>query len=84
VRLYQVTCITLVFELFEGGWYILILPVGTRFFDVLRFGFCDNAEEASLKMPSKLIAAIEAGARGLAERVSSRINAYQAVSMRIN
>ena len=45
------------------------------FFDVRRF--CEDAEEASLKMPSKLIAAIEAGARGLAERVSSRINAYQ-------
>ena len=51
------------------------------FFDVRRF--CEDAEEASLKMPSRPTAAIEAGARGLAERVSSRINAYQAVSMRI-
>jgi len=37
------------------------------FFDVR-----DDAEEASLKMPSRPTAAIEAGARGLAERVSSR------------
>jgi hypothetical protein len=41
------------------------------FFDVRRF--CKDAEEASLKMPSRLTAAaIEAGARGLAERVSRR------------
>jgi len=59
VRLYQVTRITLDFVLFKGGWYILILPVGTRFFDVLRIGFFrrsslrDDAEEASLKMPSR-------------------------------
>jgi len=45
------------------------------FFDVRRF--CDDAKEASLKIPSRPTAAIEAGARGLAERVSSRINAYQ-------
>jgi len=38
VRLYQVTCITLNLVLFKGGWYILILPVGTRFFDVPRIG----------------------------------------------
>jgi len=61
------------------------LPVGTQFFDVLRFGFfdvrpgffdvcrfCEDAEEASLKMPSTSTAAIEAGARGVAERVSRR------------
>jgi len=30
VRLYQVTCITLDFVLFKGGWYILILSVGSR------------------------------------------------------
>ena len=61
------------------------MPVGTRFFDVLRFGFstfvlgffdvrrlCDDAEEVSLKMPSRSTAAIEAGARGFAERVSRR------------
>jgi len=41
------------------------------FFDVRRF--CDDTEEASLKMPSRLTAAIEAGARGLAERVSRRL-----------
>jgi len=46
--LYQVTYITLDFVLFKGGWYILILFVGTRFFDVLQFGFFD-AEEDSLK-----------------------------------
>ena len=75
MRLYQVTCITLDFVLFKGGWYILILPVGTRFFDVLRIGFfdvrrfCDDAEKASLKMPSRPTAAIEVGARGLAKRV---------------
>jgi len=85
VRLYQVTCITLGFVLFEGGWYILILPVGTRFFDVLRFGFstfvlgyfdvcrfCEDAEEASLKMPLRTTAAIEPGSRGLAEHVPRR------------
>ena len=33
-----VTCITLDFVLFKGGWYLLIMPVGTRFFDVLRIG----------------------------------------------
>ena len=48
MRLYEVTCITLDFVLFKAGWYILILPVGTRFFDVLQFGFFD-AEEDSLK-----------------------------------
>jgi hypothetical protein len=41
------------------------------FFDVRRF--CDDAEEASLKMPSRPTAAIEAGARGLAERLDTRI-----------
>jgi len=40
------------------------------FFDVCRF--CDDAEKASLKMPSRLTAAFEAGERGLAERVSRR------------
>ena len=40
------------------------------FFDILCF--CDDAEEVSLKMPSSPTAAIEAGARGLAERVSKR------------
>ena len=39
MRLYQVTYITLDFVLFKGGWYILILSVGTRFSDVLRIGF---------------------------------------------
>ena len=39
-------------------------------FDVGRFG--DDDEEASLKMPSRLTAATEAGARGLAERASLR------------
>ena len=39
------------------------------FFDVHRF--CDDAEEASLKMPWRPTAAIETGARGLAERVST-------------
>jgi len=39
-------------------------------FDVRRF--CDDAEEASLKMPSRPTVAIEAGARGLAERVLRR------------
>ena len=34
----QVNCIALDFVLFKDGWYILILHVGTRFFDVLRFG----------------------------------------------
>jgi len=78
VRLYQVTCITLDFVLFKGGWYILILPVGTRFFNVLRSRvfhvrrFCDDAEEASLKMPSRTTAAIEAGVRGLGKRVSRK------------
>jgi len=33
------------------------------FFDVRRF--CDDAEEASLKLPSRPTAAIEASARGL-------------------
>ena len=37
------------------------------FFDVRRF--CEDAEETSLKMPSRPTAAIEAGARGLPERV---------------
>jgi len=80
VRLYQVTCITLDFVLFKGGWYILILPVGIRFFDVLRIGFfdvhrfCDDSEEASLKIPWRPTAAIEAGARGLAEGVSRRVS----------
>jgi len=66
------------FALFQGAWYILILPVehdfsmffALGFFDVRRF--CYDAEEASLKMPSRPTAAIEAGARGLAERVSRR------------
>jgi len=40
------------------------------FFDVSRF--CDDAEEAYLKMPFRPTAAIEAGAHGLAERVSRR------------
>jgi len=35
------------------------------FFNVRRC--CDDGEEASLKMPSRPTAAIEAGARGLAE-----------------
>jgi len=85
VRLYQVTGITLVFVLFEGGWYILILPVGIRFsmffalvfstlvlgfFDVRRF--CEDVEEVSLKMPWRPTAAIDIGARGLVERVSRR------------
>ena len=49
MRLYQVTFITLVFVLFEGGWYILILPVGTRFsmFFVLRFGLFDVGASVS-------------------------------------
>jgi len=38
------------------------------FFDVCRF--CDDGEEVSLKMPSRPTAAIEAGARGLAKRIS--------------
>ena len=46
--MHQVTYITLDFVLFKGGWYILILFVGTRFFDVLQFGFFE-AEEDSLK-----------------------------------
>jgi len=78
VRLYQVTCITLDFLLFKGGWCILILPIEHDFsmffafgvFDVCRF--CEDAEEASLKMPSRPTAEIETGARGLAERVSRR------------
>jgi len=41
------------------------------FFDVRRF--CDDAEEALLKMPSRPTAVIEAGARGLAERLDTRI-----------
>jgi len=41
--------------------------VAFGFFDVRRF--CDDAEEVSLKMPSRPKAAIETGARGLAERV---------------
>jgi len=40
------------------------------FFDDLRF--CDDAEEGSLKMTSRPTAAVEEGARGLAERVSRR------------
>jgi len=40
------------------------------FFDVRRF--CEDAEEALLKMPSRPTASIEAGARGLAQRVSRR------------
>ena len=38
------------------------------FFDIRCF--CEDAEEASLKMPWRPTAAIEAGTRGLAERVS--------------
>ena len=49
------------------------------FFDVSRF--CEDAEEASLKMPWRPTAAIYAGARGLAEGVSSRINAYQLIRL---
>ena len=41
------------------------------FLDVRRF--CEDAEEASLKMPSRPTAAIEAGARGLAEGLDTRI-----------
>jgi len=41
------------------------------FFDVRRF--CEDAEETSLKMPSRSTATIEAGTRGLAERVSRRL-----------
>ena len=37
------------------------------FFDVRRF--CEDAEETSIKMPSRPTAAIEVGARGLVERV---------------
>jgi len=40
------------------------------FSDVRRF--CDDAEEASLKMPLRPTAAIEAGPRGLAQHVSIR------------
>ena len=36
------------------------------FFDVRRF--CEDAEETSIKMPSRPTAAIEVGARGLVER----------------
>jgi len=58
------------------GVYVCFLPVGTRFFDVLRIWsfrrFCDGAEEASLNMPSRPTVAIGKGARGLAERVSRR------------
>jgi len=41
------------------------------FFVVRRF--CDDAKEASLKMPSRPTASIEAGACGLAERLDTRI-----------
>jgi len=41
------------------------------FSDVRRF--CDNADEASLKMPSRPTVAIEAGACWLAECVSRRL-----------
>jgi len=34
--------------------------------------FCDDAEEASLKVPWRPTAAVEAGARGLAERLLIR------------
>ena len=49
------------------------------FSDVCRF--CDDAEEASLKIPWRPTAAVYAGARGLAEGVSSRINAYQLIRL---
>jgi len=70
------------FVLFKGGWYILILPVGTRFFDVLRIGsfdirrLRDDTEEVSLNMPSRPTAALEEGACGLAKRVSRRLFAW--------
>ena len=52
-------------------FFALVFPTFVLgFFDVRRF--CEDAEETSLKMPSRSTAAIEAGARGLAERVSRR------------
>jgi len=47
------------------------------FLDVRRF--CDDAEEGSLKMPSRPTAAIEVGARGLAAHIDREdyiINEY--------
>jgi len=57
-------------------FFALVFPTFVLgFFEVRRF--CEDTEEVSLKMTSRPTAGIEAGARGLAERVSSRINAYQ-------
>ena len=52
MRLYQVTCITLDFVLFKGGWYILILPVGTRFFDILRIEFFRRSSLLRVAFPT--------------------------------
>jgi len=54
------------------------LTEGTRFFDVPRIGifhvrrFCDDVVTMPKKLRSKCLEAIEAGARGLAERVLRR------------